>query len=87
MSRLGHASPDAALRYQHATADRDVVLAHALSKLAEGAELNQFPHGARDIRGMNAESVAGASERARPLPAHTERAGDGNRTRVLSLGS
>ncbi|MHB8247263.1 MAG: tyrosine-type recombinase/integrase [Acidimicrobiales bacterium] len=35
MHRAGHASPAAALRYQHATADRDRVLADALAKLAE----------------------------------------------------
>ena len=35
MARLGHASPAAALRYQHATADRDRVIADALSELAK----------------------------------------------------
>jgi integrase len=34
MRRAGHASPAAALRYQHATEDRDRVLAEALGKLA-----------------------------------------------------
>jgi len=34
MRRAGHASPVAALRYQHATEDRDRVLADALGKLA-----------------------------------------------------
>jgi len=33
MARLGHASPVAALRYQHATADRDRAIADALSEL------------------------------------------------------
>ena len=37
MHRAGHASPDAALRYQHATKDRDRVLADALTKLATTA--------------------------------------------------
>jgi integrase len=37
MARLGHASSDAALRYQHATADRDVAIAQALSELANNA--------------------------------------------------
>jgi hypothetical protein len=37
MARLGHSSPGAALRYQHAAADRDRVIAQALSKLAEGS--------------------------------------------------
>ena len=34
MNRLGHASSDAALRYQHATQDRDAEIARALSDLA-----------------------------------------------------
>jgi integrase len=34
MHRAGHASPAAALRYQHATADRDRALADALAQLA-----------------------------------------------------
>jgi integrase len=38
MLRLGHASSDAALRYQHATADRDSAIADALSRLARGDE-------------------------------------------------
>jgi integrase len=36
MRRGGHASPRAALRYQHATQDRDQVLADALAQLATG---------------------------------------------------
>lgn len=34
MHRAGHSSPDAALRYQHATRDRDQVIAEALGELA-----------------------------------------------------
>ena len=37
MARMGHANSAAALRYQHAPADRDRALAQALSKLAEPA--------------------------------------------------
>ena len=36
MRRGGHASPRAALRYQHATEDRDKAIAYALSALATG---------------------------------------------------
>jgi integrase len=36
MARLGHSTPAAALRYQHAAAERDLVIAAALSKLATG---------------------------------------------------
>ncbi len=37
MHRMGHASPRAALRYQHATRERDEVIAAALSDLIEAA--------------------------------------------------
>lgn len=36
MARLGHSTPGAAMRYQHAAADRDKAIAEALSKLAGG---------------------------------------------------
>ena len=38
MGRLGHSTPAAALRYQHAAADRDKAIAAALSALANGRE-------------------------------------------------
>jgi len=34
MARLGHSTPSAALRYQHAVADRDRAIAEALSGFA-----------------------------------------------------
>lgn len=37
MTRLGHTTPAMAMRYQHAAADRDRVIADALSRLATGA--------------------------------------------------
>lgn len=37
MHRLGHASPPAALRYQHATRERDCAIAEALDKLIDAA--------------------------------------------------
>jgi integrase len=39
MRRLGHSSPASALRYQHATDDRDRVLTEALAVMARGAQL------------------------------------------------
>ena len=33
MHRMGHASPEAALRYQHATRDRDEAIANVLGEL------------------------------------------------------
>lgn len=38
MARLGHSTPAAAMRYQHAAADRDTAIAEALSRLAAPAE-------------------------------------------------
>jgi hypothetical protein len=61
MARAGHASPVAALRYQHATADRDVAIAAALSGLAETARSTPLPNGPRDIRGMD-DSLPTAAE-------------------------
>ncbi|WP_249051521.1 site-specific integrase [Cellulomonas fimi] len=37
MARLGHSTPAAAMKYQHAAADRDRVIADALSRLANGS--------------------------------------------------
>lgn len=37
MNRLGHSTPGAAMRYQHAARDRDAAIAAALSKMAGGA--------------------------------------------------
>ena len=36
MARMGHASPRAALRYQHATPERDQKIADAVSEAVEG---------------------------------------------------
>jgi len=37
MARMGHASPRAALIYQHATEERDVVIAEGLSQMVRDA--------------------------------------------------
>jgi len=39
MNRLGHSTPQAALRYQHAINDRDTQIAAALSQLATANNL------------------------------------------------
>jgi len=62
MIRAGHASPAAALRYQHATADRDAAVAAALSGLAEAARTRVLAQGPRDIRGTH-DSAPKAAER------------------------
>jgi integrase len=56
MARMGHANSAAALRYQHATADRDHAIAQALSELAKPAEVVPIARkvaGARDGRAMD----------------------------------
>lgn len=60
MARVGHASPVAALRYQHATRDRDATIAAALSGLAESARKGTPPQSPRDIRGMDDAHVIAA---------------------------
>ena len=52
MRRGGHASPAAALRYQHATEDRDRALADALAELAPVTRIHP-----RDARAMEARTV------------------------------
>jgi integrase len=39
MHRAGHTTPDAALRYQHATEDRDAAVARAMASLALPAKV------------------------------------------------
>ncbi len=38
MYRLGHASPQAALRYQHATRERDTAIADAMGVMMQAAQ-------------------------------------------------
>lgn len=54
MQRAGHASPAAALRYQHATEDRDLALADALADLATAADIVK-------IRSRDAGAISGAN--------------------------
>lgn len=48
MARLGHSTPAAAMRYQHASADRDQVIADALSQLAIAAPVIPIGTARRD---------------------------------------
>jgi integrase len=54
MSRMGHASSDAALRYQHATSDRDQAIARSLSGLAHPTDVVEIATRTRDGRAMTA---------------------------------
>lgn len=81
MHQAVHASPVVALRYQHATKERDRALADALGDLAPGDDTDGKFQASR-----NARRIGRPSER----PIGTERggssgAGDGDRTRVTSL--
>ncbi len=42
MARMGHSTPDAALRYQHATEERDRVIAEALAKMVRAAPVRNI---------------------------------------------
>ena len=53
MRRGGHANPAAALRYQHATEDRDRALADALGRLAETAPVVPISGTPADAWGTN----------------------------------
>ena len=72
MARMGHASSEAALRYQHASADRDRTIAAALSAMADvagadaGADPDQ-PEAARlEPAGGRSEGPRSAAGGARP---------------------
>jgi hypothetical protein len=92
MNRLGQSSPQAALRYQHATKERDRKIAEALSELAAAAEAD-VPRTTADDGGCAIDVRWTTSDQELPQARtglEQEKrggAGDGNRTRVLSLGS
>jgi integrase len=54
MARLGHASPAAALRYQHATLERDRVIAERMSEMISSAAVSDPCHGVSDLRPLRA---------------------------------
>jgi hypothetical protein len=59
---MGHASPQAALRYQHATRERDTEIAKSLGDLVEAATEAT----SRDGRGMErSDDGTDANQRAR----------------------
>ena len=55
MRRAGHSSPAAALRYQHATSDRDRAIANALAELAEMAQVVPIDEQSRQARGRDTD--------------------------------
>jgi hypothetical protein len=85
MAGAGHTSPAAALRYQHATADRDAAIAAALSGLAETARARATPQGPRDIRGTDGDETIASESTDHRLPGPSTRAADRDRTGIISL--
>ena len=91
---LGHASPAASQRYQHAAERRDAVIAAALdevllaaTRLVGGPDLPLLRHlCAIDVREVPVPPTPVHLQKP-PLTREFPRASDGNRTRVLSLGS
>jgi hypothetical protein len=77
MRRGGHASPAAALRYKHASEDRDRALADALAGLATKADVA----GLADFSRTRRVSRTSGGDKVGP----DQGAGDGNRTRMTSL--
>ena len=63
IARMGHAGPVAALRYQHATEDRDRAIADALSALAGDAAIVPLAGTPRDGRAMDLSQPAPKREK------------------------
>ena len=92
MSRLGHATPAAALRYQHATIERDQVIAARMEDLIGGRPQSATAP-LRVLRGkltcVTTVSRPPARDASFDLVIALSRifvgAGDGNRTRIASL--
>ena len=92
---MGHSTARAALIYQHASAERDRLIADSVSELVNTGAGESAPTGSRDPDG-HVEGTAGwnaprEAHRARQrnrssdLARYAYGAGDGNRTRVASL--
>jgi hypothetical protein len=93
MARMGHSSTRAALIYQHASRDRERAIGAAISARVEavrpgpiGQRADRARNGHEGRRGGQGDESAGT--RKAPLTwAGALGAGDGNRTRIVSLGT
>ena len=86
MARMGHSSTRAALIYQHASRDRERAIG---PPCPPGSRPPVQGRGARKGHGHRDGPGNGPVERTREAPltwAGALRAGDGNRTRIVSLG-
>ncbi len=83
MARMGHASTRAAQIYLHTTSERDRVVADALNAI-----LPTPRRGTRGARGSHLAALDGVENDEGPgIRGLQAGAGDGNRTRTVSLGS
>jgi len=86
MDRMGHSSTQAALIYQHSSAERDRLIADAISQLA-GTERRRFTNASGTRAPASFMTLtAQICDHAQDLGFHSG-AGDQNRTRTISLGS
>ena len=85
MERAGHASPVAALRYQHAAEDRDAVIADAPSGLAESARRSSTLGPPAGYSRDDDESASTGQPAQPSWPARLKRAADQDRTGIVSL--
>ncbi len=93
MARLGHASPRAALIYQHATEQRDRTIADRLGALMTEPHdnvvslQNAREGGLRARGGHDSDMPKTPGQKKGRSPGESRGAGEENRTPVLSLGS
>jgi integrase len=78
MRRAGHRSPNAALRYQHATSERDRALAHALAELAGAATVTPITGAADNPRTANRVGGSASDSTGTPTSDNTEQSQRGS---------
>src|SRR5664280_1356657 len=68
MARLGHSTPGAAMRYQHAAPDRDKAIAEALSRTCPWLRANHDASGWCEVSAAAASAAgSGPMRQARPM--------------------
>ncbi len=87
MTRMGHDSERAALIYQHRTSLRDKMIADKISRRVEAERPSSGTQRARDEDDGFVNALGATQGNYRASCAFWLGAGDGNRTRTISLGS
>jgi hypothetical protein len=80
MYRLGHVSPQAALRYQHATRERDTAIAQAIGTMMRSARPAQ--RGCKHDDDEDQKRPAVTPNRRCPVPVPARRSGSGRSVTV-----